>query len=120
MIVLDRLCKQFGNQTAVDALSFSVPAGQIVGFLGPNGAGKSTTLKMLTGMLEPTSGSATICGFDLRRTRRGQAPRGLRPRVWSSFRIADRVGVSRNGRRAIRHPAKRPASGLANSSPFLI
>jgi ABC-2 type transport system ATP-binding protein len=44
-----------------------VPAGQILGFLGPNGAGKSTTLKMLTGMLEPTSGTATICGFDLLR-----------------------------------------------------
>jgi ABC-2 type transport system ATP-binding protein len=52
---------------AVDALSFEVPAGQIVGFLGPNGAGKSTTLKMLTGMLEPTSGTANIAGFDLGR-----------------------------------------------------
>jgi ABC-2 type transport system ATP-binding protein len=51
----------------VDDLSFEVPAGQILGFLGPNGAGKSTTLKMLTGMLEPTSGTATICGFDLLR-----------------------------------------------------
>jgi ABC-2 type transport system ATP-binding protein len=66
MIVLDKLTKHFGAQTAVDSLSFAVPAGQIVGFLGPNGAGKSTTLKMLTGMLEPTSGSATVCGFDLR------------------------------------------------------
>jgi ABC-2 type transport system ATP-binding protein len=54
-------------QTAVDDLSFEVPAGQILGFLGPNGAGKSTTLKMLTGMLEPTGGTATICGFDLLR-----------------------------------------------------
>ena len=54
MISLDGLTKRFGNQTAVDSLSFEVPAGQIVGFLGPNGAGKSTTLKMLTGMIEPT------------------------------------------------------------------
>jgi ABC-2 type transport system ATP-binding protein len=67
MIVLDRLTKRFGNQTAVDAISFEIPAGQIVGFLGPNGAGKSTTLKMLAGMIEPTSGSASVCGFDLRR-----------------------------------------------------
>jgi ABC-2 type transport system ATP-binding protein len=52
---------------AVDALWFDVPAGQIVGFLGPNGAGKSTTLKMLTGMIQPTEGTATVCGFDLRR-----------------------------------------------------
>jgi ABC-2 type transport system ATP-binding protein len=66
VIVLDRLTKRFGDQLAVDALSLEIPAGQIVGFLGPNGAGKSTTLKMLTGMLEPTAGSATVCGFDLR------------------------------------------------------
>src|SRR5438876_10256031 len=65
VISLDRLTKCFGAQTAVDAISFDVPAGQIVGFLGPNGAGKSTTLKMLTGMIEPTSGSASVCGFDL-------------------------------------------------------
>jgi len=65
MIVVQQLTKRFGAQTAVDGLSFEVPAGQILGFLGPNGAGKSTTLKMLTGMLEPTSGTATICGFDL-------------------------------------------------------
>ena len=67
MISVQGLTKRFGTQTAVDALSFDIPAGQIVGFLGPNGAGKSTTLKMLTGMLVPTSGTATVCGFDLLR-----------------------------------------------------
>jgi len=67
MISLQQLTKRFGGQTAVDSISFEIPAGQIVGFLGPNGAGKSTTLKMLTGMLEPTSGTASICGFDLQR-----------------------------------------------------
>jgi ABC-2 type transport system ATP-binding protein len=66
MISLQQLTKRFGAQLAVDALTFDIPAGQIVGFLGPNGAGKSTTLKMLTGMIEPTEGAATICGFDLR------------------------------------------------------
>ncbi len=66
MITVDQLTKRFGAQTAVDSLSFQIPGGQIIGFLGPNGAGKSTTLRMLTGMIEPTSGSATICGFDLR------------------------------------------------------
>jgi ABC-2 type transport system ATP-binding protein len=65
VIVLDQLTKRFGAQTAVDSLSLEIPAGQIVGFLGPNGAGKSTTLKMLTGMIEPTSGKVTVCGFDL-------------------------------------------------------
>jgi ABC-2 type transport system ATP-binding protein len=67
VISANRLTKRYGSQLAVDALSFDIPAGQIVGFLGPNGAGKSTTLKMLTGMIDPTSGSATICGFDLAR-----------------------------------------------------
>lgn len=67
MIVLNQLTKRFGTQTAVDSLTLDIPAGQIVGFLGPNGAGKSTTLKMLTGMLEPSGGTATVCGFDLQR-----------------------------------------------------
>lgn len=67
MISLDRLTKTFGAQVAVNQLTLEVPAGQIVGLLGPNGAGKSTTLRMLTGMIEPTSGSATICGYDVAR-----------------------------------------------------
>jgi ABC-2 type transport system ATP-binding protein len=67
MISVRNLTKRFGEQIAVHDLSFEVPAGQILGFLGPNGAGKSTTLKMLTGMLVPTSGSASVCGFDLER-----------------------------------------------------
>ena len=65
MISVRSLTKQFGTQTAVDSLTLDIPAGQVVGLLGPNGAGKSTTLKMLTGMLAPTSGTATICGHDL-------------------------------------------------------
>jgi ABC-2 type transport system ATP-binding protein len=67
MISIQQLTKVYGQQVAVDALSLEISAGKIVGFLGPNGAGKSTTLKMLTGMLRPTSGSATICGHDLLR-----------------------------------------------------
>jgi ABC-2 type transport system ATP-binding protein len=67
MISIQDLSKRFGSQLAVDGLTLEIPAAQIVGFLGPNGAGKSTTLKMLTGMLEPTSGTATVCGFDLLR-----------------------------------------------------
>jgi ABC-2 type transport system ATP-binding protein len=67
MISLHALTKHYGSQVAVDRLSLEIPAGQIVGLLGPNGAGKSTTLKMLTGMLAPTSGTATICGLDLLR-----------------------------------------------------
>jgi len=66
MISVTQLSKRFAAQVAVDALSFEIPAGQIVGFLGPNGAGKTTTLKMLTGMIEPSGGTAVVCGFDLR------------------------------------------------------
>ena len=64
MIKLKELTKVFGTYTAVDRLSLEIPAGQIVGLLGPNGAGKSTTLKMITGMLQPTSGSVEVAGFN--------------------------------------------------------
>lgn len=67
MLSLRGLTKRFGDFTAVDNLSLEIPAGQIVGFLGPNGAGKTTTLKMITGMLVPTSGTAEIAGHDLMR-----------------------------------------------------
>jgi ABC-2 type transport system ATP-binding protein len=60
-----QLCKEFAGFTAVDDLSFTVSRGEVLGFLGPNGAGKSTTMKMLTGFLPPTSGSAAICGIDV-------------------------------------------------------
>jgi ABC-2 type transport system ATP-binding protein len=59
------LTKEYGLTRAVDQISFEVPKGQVVGFLGPNGAGKSTTLKMLTCYLPPTSGGATVNGFDI-------------------------------------------------------
>jgi ABC-2 type transport system ATP-binding protein len=65
VVSVQHFTKWFGTQRAVDDLSFEVPGGQIVGFLGPNGAGKTTTLRMLTGMTAPSSGSATICGFDV-------------------------------------------------------
>lgn len=61
------LSKHYGKQKAVDQISFSVNTGEIVGFLGPNGAGKSTTMKMVTGYLEPTGGSATVTGIDVRK-----------------------------------------------------
>jgi len=60
-----RLCKNYGSLVAVDQLSFEVGAGEVLGFLGPNGAGKSTTMKMLTGFLAPSSGTAVINGHDI-------------------------------------------------------
>jgi gliding motility-associated transport system ATP-binding protein len=65
VIEVRNLTKVYGQTLAVDNVSFTVPKGEIVGFLGPNGAGKSTTLKMLTCYLPPTSGGATVNGFDI-------------------------------------------------------
>src|SRR5678815_4837282 len=65
MIEIRNLTKRFSGHTAVDGLSFTVQQGEVLGFLGPNGAGKSTTMKMLTGFLAPTSGSASIAGHDI-------------------------------------------------------
>ena len=59
------LSKHYGNLVAVDELSFEVGSGEVLGFLGPNGAGKSTTMKMLTGFLTPTGGTALINGHDI-------------------------------------------------------
>jgi ABC-2 type transport system ATP-binding protein len=66
-IEVKSLTKRFGGFIAVDAVSFDVERGRIFGFLGANGAGKSTTIRMLCGLLDPTSGTATVGGFDIRR-----------------------------------------------------
>ena len=65
MITVTELTKRYARHTAVDHISFEVEKGQIVGFLGPNGAGKTTTMRMLTCFLPPTSGGATVAGFDV-------------------------------------------------------
>src|SRR5262249_33705677 len=65
MITVQQLTKKYARNTAVDHISFSVGKGQIVGFLGPNGAGKTTTMRMLTCFLPPTSGTASVAGFDV-------------------------------------------------------
>jgi ABC-2 type transport system ATP-binding protein len=65
MICCRSLTKRFAGVTAVDSLSLEVAKGTICAFLGPNGAGKSTTVKMLSGLLRPTSGQASVCGFDV-------------------------------------------------------
>ena len=65
MITCRGLTKRFGDHTAVSGLNLEIPSGDICCFLGPNGAGKSTTVKMLTGLLEPTEGSAEVCGLNV-------------------------------------------------------
>ena len=64
-ISIKNLTKQFGSFTAVDNISFDIPAGKIFGFLGPNGSGKSTTIRMLCGVLRPTYGEGKVLGYDL-------------------------------------------------------
>ena len=100
MIEIDGLTKTYGRHTVVDKLSFSCASGEVLGFLGPNGAGKSTTMKMVTGFVAPTSGSATVCGHDVQtdaiaaRRRLGYLPEGapcyaeMTPRAFLDF-IAD-------------------------------
>ena len=65
MIRLSRLTKKYGNFTAVDAIDLHVPRGELFGFVGPNGAGKTTTLRMIAGILKPTTGKVEIAGIDI-------------------------------------------------------
>jgi len=73
-IEINRISKSFGPFVAVDDVSFTVYDGEVLGFLGPNGAGKSTTMKMITGFLTPSSGSVSVCGYDVA-TQQRQAKR---------------------------------------------
>lgn len=110
MIETSSLTKQYGSVTAVDALSFRVEPGEVLGFLGPNGAGKSTTMKMLAGFLAPTSGSATVAGFDVvsqgleAKRRLGYLPEGapsypeMTPLSFLEF-VADLRGLGGSNRR---------------------
>ena len=75
-IVAEGLTRRFGEFTAVDRVSFAVRQGEIFGFLGPNGAGKTTTIRMLTGLLPPTAGTALVAGLDVARE-----PREVKRRI---------------------------------------
>jgi len=78
MIELRNVTKKFGNLTAVDNISMTVPPGEFFGFLGPNGAGKTTTIKMMAGLFAPTSGQILINGFDV-----VQNP--IEAKLWTSY-----------------------------------
>jgi ABC-2 type transport system ATP-binding protein len=75
-IKVDHLTRRFGSFTAVDDVSFDVKKGEVFGFLGSNGAGKSTTIRMLCGLLKPTSGRAEVGGIDV-----GRDPEGVKRRI---------------------------------------
>lgn len=86
MIEAKNLTKRFGDLVAVDDVSFTIAAGDIVGFLGPNGAGKSTTMRLLTGFFEADGGTARICGHDMATAReKAQSNLGYLPEAAGGF-----------------------------------
>src|SRR5437867_4508457 len=92
--VVKDLTRRFGDFVAVDHLTFDVRAGEIFGFLGANGAGKSTTIRMLCGLLEPTSGTATVGGVDV-----SKDPEGVKRRIGymsQRFSLYERLTVDQN------------------------
>ena len=93
-VEVEDLTRTFGDFVAVNHISFRVRAGQIFGFLGPNGAGKSTTIRMLTGILPPTSGSGRIAGFDIR-TERQQIKQAI-GYMSQKFSLYDELTVNEN------------------------
>ncbi len=115
MIEVNNLSKRYGRHLAVRDISFSVAKGEIIGFLGPNGAGKTTTLRMLTGYLPPSSGSATVAGFDIfrqsveARKRIGYMPENvplyddMRVREYLSFRARIKGLSNSDARRRVSH-----------------
>lgn len=102
MIKTHKLTKHYGGLAAVDGLDFEVGPGEVLGFLGPNGAGKSTTMKMLAGFLSPSSGSASICGFDIeRQTLAAQRHIGYLPEgapAYGEMRVREFLGFIANVR----------------------
>ena len=67
MIEIENLSMRYGELLALDKLNLNIPQGEFFAFLGPNAAGKTTTIKLLTGLMEPTEGTAKICGFDIQK-----------------------------------------------------
>src|SRR5687767_12513294 len=93
-IEVKALTRKFGAFTAVDHLSFDVQPGEIFGFLGSNGAGKSTTIRMLCGLLQPTSGTALVGGIDV-----GRDPEGVKRRIGymsQRFSLYEQLTVDQN------------------------
>jgi ABC-type multidrug transport system ATPase subunit len=93
-IATHNLCKRYGPRTVVNDLTLEVLSGEIYGFLGPNGSGKSTTIKMLCGLVAPTSGTASICGLDV--VSRGDAVRRRIGYMSQSFSLYGELTVHEN------------------------
>ena len=94
MIRFESATRKYGTKVAVDRLDLTVPAGEVFAFLGPNGAGKTTAIKMLAGLLQPTSGTVTVCGHNtVTSDPRGEPLSRLRSRGAVSVRQAHGAGV---------------------------
>ena len=94
VIQAEHLTKRFGTFTAVDDISFAVEKGEIFGFLGANGSGKSTTIRMLCGLLQSTSGTASVAGFDI-----NTAPEKIKEQIGymsQKFSLYDDLSVDEN------------------------
>ena len=107
MIRADKLSKKFGDVIAVDGIGFDAPDGRVTGLLGPNGAGKTTTLRMISTLVEPSGGSASVDGFDVRepRSRPAAAPRRA-PRtargLYARLTARENIALLRRAARASR------------------
>lgn len=121
MIEVRHLCKSFARKPAVQDISFSIPAGEIVGYLGPNGAGKSTTIKVLTGLLVPDSGEVRVGGLVPWKQRRQHVARlgavfGQRTTLWWDLPVRESLELLRH---VYRVPAARFAENLAGFTELL-
>src|SRR5689334_6882062 len=115
-VATDGLTKRFGDFTAVSSLDLQVPAGTVVSILGPNGAGKTTTVRMLATLVEPTAGTALVCGHDV--VAEADAVRQVISLTGQFAALEDKPHVPREPRahgpvagprRRRRHPDRRPA-----------
>jgi ABC-2 type transport system ATP-binding protein len=93
-VCAEHLSKKFGDFTAVDDVSFEVYAGEVVGYLGPNGSGKTTTMRMLLGLLAPTSGTAVVLGHDI--AHQAEKIRPLVGYMSQKFGLYDELTVQEN------------------------
>ena len=120
MLELRGLTKRFGALAAVDGIDLDVARGEVLGFLGPNGAGKSTTMKMVTGFLPPSAGTAAVCGFDVAREplevkrRVGYLPEGAP--LYEDMTPAGFLGFVSEVRRI---PAARRAAAVARAAGLI-
>src|SRR5258707_41770 len=105
-IVTEKLTRRFGALTAVDNVDLRVRAGQVFGFLGPNGAGKSTTIKMLTGLLAPTSGRMQLLGLDF-------SSHTIEVKRQIGERLCSHVGIIHQGRLVAQDSIEELRAGIA-------